>query len=266
VIFPAKCKYVGFVSEKPCGDKVYFLSQYLVRPAGDGYEVLEVILDQDGKGMMRSIISSRIIATTKEVYRYPEPVQLHDRARLVLLASYSGYRCTLFFGHDEHMTFVLDPDPSAFLKIHVYDVSPPRPSLSSCIRELEACGLFGELNVAFCHHILDISAIKADVYPCRAAGFVKTLDADRPSAGERVAGCMTGAQLIRECYGTENELVSICPLTAVAEEPFIARCCRSEREGMGTYNGKEGIVVHWGASPAQIAAAVNNLAARWRQR
>jgi len=264
VIFPEKCKYVGYASGKPCGEKVYFLSRYLVRPAGDGFEVLEVTLDTAGKGMMRSIVSSRVIATQKEVYWYPEPVQLHDRARLVALASYSGYRCTLFTGVDEHMTFVIDPDPSAFLKIHVYDVSPPRPTLSSCIRELEACGLFGELGVTFCHHVLDISAIQADVYPCRAAGFSKTLDADRPASGERVASCKTGSQLIRECYGTENELVSICPLAAVAEEPFITRCCRSEREGMGTYNGKEGAVVHWGASPAQIAASIHALAAQWR--
>jgi hypothetical protein len=266
VIFPEKCKYVGVASEKPCGEKVYFLSRYLVRPAGGGHEVLEVTPDPAEKGMMRSIVSSRVIAAAKDVYRYPQPVQLHDRARLVQLALDSGHRCTLFTGVDEHMIFVLDPDPSAFLKIHVYDVSPPRPSLSSCIRELEACGLFGELNVTFCHHIMDISGIRADVYPCRAAGFSKTLDADRPTGGDRVAGCMTGSQLIRECYGTENELINICPLAAVAEEPFIARCCRSEREGTGTYNGKEGAVVHWGVTPAQVAAAVNGLVGRWRKR
>ena len=43
------------------------------------------------------------------------------------------------------MTFVLDPDLSGLLKIHVYDVAPPRPSLSACIRELESAGLFGDL-------------------------------------------------------------------------------------------------------------------------
>jgi hypothetical protein len=262
MIVPEKCKYVGFASEKPCGEKVYFLSRYLVRPVASGYEVLEVELDSGGKGMMRSIVSLRVIASAHEVYRYPEPVQLHDRTRLVQLALDSGHRCTLFFGLDEHMTFVLDPDLSGFLKIHIYDASPPRPSLSACIRELEEAGLFGELAVTFCHHINDISEIKADVYPCRAAGFSTTLDADPIKGGERVAGCLTGTQLVNECYGTPAEFVSTCPLDRVDDEPFIARCCRSEREGPCTWNGKSGFVVHWGASPRQVADAVFSLAGK----
>ena len=56
------------------------------------------------------------------------------------------------------------------MKVHVYDVSPPRPSLSSCIRECGDAGLFGDLSVQFCHHIRDITEVRADVYPCRAAG------------------------------------------------------------------------------------------------
>lgn len=264
MIFPEQCKHVGLASEKPCGEKVYFLSRYLVRPVAGGHEILEVTLDPDEKGMMRSIVSSRVIATADELYRYPAPVQIHDRAGLVRLALDTGSRCTLFTGLDEHMTFVLDPDLSGFRKIHIYDVSPPRPSLSACIRELEAAGLFGELSVTFCHHVQDITGLNADVYPCRAAGFPRTLDADPLTGGERVAGCMTGSRLAEECYGTEVELLSICPLAAVAEGPFIARCCRSEREGLGTWNGKRGFVVHWGASPARIAEAVAVLAREGR--
>jgi len=266
VIFPAQCKTIGFASGKPCGEKVYFLSRYLVHPVRDGYEILEVSLDPAEKGMMRSITSSRVLASAQEVYRYPEPVQIHDRAKLVRLAADSGRRCTLFFGLDEHMTFVLDPDRSGLLTIHIYDASPPRPSLSSCIRELEACGLFGELNVTFCHHIQDIADLAADVYPCRAAGFARTLDAAPLSGGERVAACMTGTQLVKECYNTPAEFVSICPLAEVAEEPFIARCCRAERGGPGTWNGKNGIVVHWGADPETIAKAVFEIADRWGSR
>ncbi len=264
MIFPEQYKHVGYASGKPCGEKVYFLSRYLIHPVGDGFEIIEVALNPGEKGMMRSIVSSRKIAAQNEVYRYPKKVQLHDRARLVQLAIDSGYRCTLFTGLDEHMTFVLDPDLSGFLKIHVYDASPPRPSLSAIVRELEAAGLFGELSVTFCHHIADITGLQADVYPCRAAGFEKTLDADRLSGGERIAGCMTGSQLAGECYGSAFILENICPLAAIKEEPFIARCCRAEREGPGVYNGQSGMVVHWGASPARIASAVNELAARWR--
>jgi len=266
MIFPGQCKEVGYASTKPCGDRVYFLSRWLVRDTGTGYEVLEITLDPAGKSMMRPLAGSKVIATARETCWYPEKVQIHDRTRLIGLALDTGYRCTIFTGLDEHMTFVLDPDLSELVKIHVYDVTPPRPSLSACIRELESAGLFGDLSVLFCHHTRDISQMRADVYPCRAAGYSRTLDADPVHGGERVAGCLTGSQFLAECYGKDFVLENICPLESVREEPFIARCCRSEREGTGLYKGKYGAVVHWGASPATIARAVNALVRGWRSK
>lgn len=265
MIFPEHCKYVGFASTQPCGNKVYFLSRYLVHQVEGGFELLAVELDPNEKGMMRHVISSRLLAPAGDVCQYPEKVQIHDRTRLISLARDTGYRCTLFTGLDEHLTFVLDPDLSGLLRVHVYDVSPPRPSLSACIRELEADGLFGELGIEFCHHVLDISRVKADVYPCRAAGFSHTLDNDMMQGNERVAGCLTGTQLFTECYGREPMLENICPLAGVQEEPFIARCCRSEREGVGSFQGRFGAVVHWGASPRQIAESISALAEQWRE-
>jgi hypothetical protein len=264
MIFPEQCKMVGYASTRPCGDLVYFLSRYLVRETGSGPEVLEIIPDPAGSGMMRRIVASNVIATVRETCWYPEKVQIHDRTRLIEIALDTGCRCTIFTGLDEHMTFILDPDLSGLLKVHVYDVTPPRPSLSACIRELETAGLFGELSVMFCHHTRDITQVHADVYPCRAGGYSRTLDADPMQGGERLAGCLTGSQLYTECYGKDFELENICPLESVREEPFIARCCRSEREGIGLYKGRYGAVVHWGASPARIARAVNELAAQWR--
>jgi hypothetical protein len=264
VIFPAQCKQVGYAATKPCGDLVYFLSRYLIRETEGGHELLAVEPDPDGRGLMRKIVSLKVLAPSGEVYWYNGKVQLHDRARLVRLAAESGFRCTIFTGVDEHISFVLDPDLSVFLTVHVYDVSPPRPSLSACIRELEAAGLFGELSVTFVHHVRDISGFDAEVFPCRAGGFERTLDADTMHGGERLAGCTTGSQFYSECYGKEYTLLNICPLEAVTEEPFIARCCRSEREGVGTFNGLSGAVVHWGADPAQIARSVQELVRQWR--
>jgi hypothetical protein len=266
MIFPGQCKEVGYASTKPCGDQVYFLSRYLVRDTGTGYEVLEITTDHEMNSMMRPILASKVIATARETYWYPEKVQIHNRTRLIEIALDTGYRCTVFTGLDEHMTFVLDPDMSGLLKIHVYDVTPPRPSLSACLRELESAGLFGDLSVMFCHHTRDITQVKADVYPCRAAGYTRTLDADRMLGGERVAGCKTGSQLLAECYGKDFVIENICPLESVREEPFIARCCRSERKGTGIYKGKFGSVVHWGASPADIASAVNDVVTKWRSK
>jgi len=42
MIFPSHCKYVGSATTTPCGDRVYFLSRYLVREAAGGTEVIEV--------------------------------------------------------------------------------------------------------------------------------------------------------------------------------------------------------------------------------
>lgn len=267
MIFPDQCKYVGSVTGTPCGgNRVYFLSRYLVRETESGLEVLAVESEPDGTGLMRRVLSTRVLATGDEVYRYPDRVNVHDRTFLLEAALRSGYRCTVFSGHDEQTTFVLDPDPSRFLRIHVYDITPPRPHLSATLHDLEKTGLFGDLEIVFEHHVRDIGEIRADVYPCRAAGFPRTLDADRPRPGERIAGCLTARDLVRECYGEEIRVENICPLEVVAEEPFIARCCRSERGGLGRWNGQFGVVVHWGASPRTIAEAVIDVVEAWRGR
>lgn len=266
MIFPRLCKEVGYAATRPCGDQVYFLSRYLIHETGEGHEVLEVIPGPDLHGLMRNIAGTRVLAGAGEVTWYPEKVQLQDRARLVRLACESGSRCTIFTGRDEHITFVLDPDFADFRTISVYDVTPPRPTLSATIRELEETGIFSELDVVFEHTLRDISQIDADVYPCRASGFQKTLDADLLLGGERVAGCQTARELLQECYGDDFPVTDICPLSMVMEEPFITRCCRKEREGIGLHGGKFGAVVHWGATPFEIFSAVQNLLAAWRER
>jgi hypothetical protein len=265
VIFPSHCKYVGYATGTPCGDRIYFLTRYLIRETGEGIEVLEVETDLDETGMLRRVTGTRLLASGEDVCRYPEKVSLHDRTFLVEEAIRSGRRCTIFTGLDEHTTFVIDPDLSGYLRLHVYDIMPPRPHLSATIRDLEKTGLFGELEIVFEHHLRDIREIGADVYPCRAAGFDRTLDSDPLRPGDLVAGCRTGAQIVSECYGEGFAVENICPLAAVKHEPFIARCCRSEREGIGRWNGLFGAVVHWGAPTARIARAVEEVAAAWRE-
>ncbi|HUK38696.1 MAG TPA: hypothetical protein VLV30_06250, partial [Methanomicrobiales archaeon] len=258
MIFPGHCKEVGYVTGKPCGDRVYFLTRYMIREVTGGYEILEVRHKPGEKGqMMRKVDSLETIAEGRDVVMHPSPVNLHDRTKLLMLAAESGHRCTIFRGLDEHTTFVCDPDPSALLAIHVYDAVPPqRPHLSATIQDLERDGLFGDLMVRFVHHVRDIREIGADVYPCRAAGFSRTVDSDSVGKGERVAGCMTGARILKECSGGDVRMEEICPLESVREEPFVARCCRSEREGLRVWKGKFGGVVHWGATPRTIAETV----------
>jgi hypothetical protein len=267
MIFPEECKTVGSADEKPAGDRVYFLSRYLVRRTGTGYEVLEV-MPKEGSTMLREIQSSRLLAGVADVCMYPEKVNLHNRTDLIRRAQQTGKRCTIFTGLDEHRTFVCDPSEEKIVTIHVYDAEPPRPNLAHIIRDLEQTGLFGECGIAFCYHIADIRKTDAEVYPCRAAGFSRTIDNDRLRGDETVAGCLTARQVLAECYGEEAafSVTDICPANQVAEEPFIARCCRSERAGTGDHTGYFGAVVHWGATPRTIAEAVFAVCEGWKER
>ncbi len=265
MIFPPHCKCIGYAGNKPVGDKVYFLSRYLIHETGGGFEILAVE-PEDGDGMMRSIRSIRTLAGSDEICVYPERVVLHNRADLIRRAAGTGKRCTVFTGIEEHMIFVCDPDLSALLTVHVYDVMPPRPHLAETVKTLEATGIFGELEIVFEYHIRDIRETGAEVYPCRAGGFAKTIDSDHLGGSEQVAGCMTARQVLSECYGNGFPVIDICPANVAAEEPFLARCCRAERTGWQTINGKQGQVVHWGSSPKQITDSIYALVGQWRQK
>jgi hypothetical protein len=267
VIFPAHCKFVGHATSMPAGERVYFLSRYLVHETGEGPEVLEVTTDPDSGTVMRTVTHTRVLATPGEVAIYPDRVNLHHRTDLIRRAQETGKRCTIFTGLDEHMTFVLDPDSSILTALHIYDSMPPRPHLSETIRSLEETGIFGELQVTFHHHVRDLRKIGADMYPCRAAGFPRTLDEDPLIGGEIVAGCLTGELIAGACYGGRNvTFVDICPANGPHQQPYIARCCRRERGGLVRTEDSTGYVVHWGSSPKEISDAVFTLVDAWRGR
>ena len=266
MIFPKECKVVGNASTQPLGDKVYCLTQYLIRPSGDSFEVLKVT-PKEGDTMMREIESVEVIAEAKDVAVWNgEIFTPHDRAGLIQKALSTGKRCTIFGEKHNHMTFVLDPDLSEFCKVHVYDITPPRPTLSATLKELERIGFFETDNICFEHHIKDIAKIEGDVYPCKAGGFEKTLDRDIPEHGNHIVCCQTGRQITHENYGDDFTFEETCPLSMVQEEPFIARCCRIERTGIRKINGKFGIVVHWAAPAKVIANSVESLMYEWRKR
>lgn len=265
MIFPTECKYIGSAATKPYGDTVYFLTKYLIHPLPDGFEILEVEHEGDS-GYLRPVKSVRRLVGPEDIAVWDGTISPHDRIGLIKKALSTGKRCTIFGAKDEHVTFVLDPDLSGIETVHVYDIKPPRPNLSATIVILEDLGFFGLQNVMFEHHVRDISTIPADVYPCRAGGFDRTLDRDGLAGGEHIACCLTGKQICKECYGEEFAFEDTCPLSMVAEEPFIARCCRAERSGNGVWNGKFGAVVHWGSSPRVMLTAVDDMLDEWRKR
>lgn len=264
MIFPTECKYIGSAATKPHGDRVYFLTKYLIHPIPEGYEILEVE-HQGDFGYLRQVKSVKRLVGPEDIVLWEGEITPHDRVGLIKKAMSTGKRCTIFGAKDEHITFVLDPDLSGIETVHVYDIKPPRPNLSATINNLEGLGFFGQQNVMFEHHVRDITGIPADVYPCKAGGFDKTLDRDNISGSERVACCLTGRQICKECYGENFVFEEICPLSMVAEEPFIARCCRADRCGSGIWNEKFGTVVHWGASPRTMLNALDSMLEEWRK-
>ena len=262
MLFPAKCKHIGYAKQMPVGEKAYFSSEYLIHEIEDGvYEIMQVTL-ADEPGLLRAVLGTKVLARPDEICVYPERVQLHNRTDLILRAAQTGKRCTLFTGIDEHMNFICDPDVNVLVPIHVYDLIPPFPHLTETLQALEETGIFGELEIRFEHHITDIRDFQADVYPCRASGMERSIDNDLLLEGEKVAGCMTARQILAECYDIDFELHDICPAnvaSASKTSPYIARCCRIERGGLVQSKDQLGYIVHWGSSPKTICDAVFEL-------
>jgi hypothetical protein len=268
MLFPAKCKQIGYAKKMHVGEKAYFSSEYLIHEIENGlYEIIQVTL-ADEPVLLRTVLHTKVLARHDEICVYPERVQLHNRADLIFRATRTGKKCTLFTGTDEHMNFVYDPYVSVLQPIHVYDLIPPFPHLSETLQALEETGIFGELEIYFKHHIADIRDIHADVYPCRAGGTKRSIDNDRLFEGETVAGCMTARLILAECYDTDFDLHDICPANVASASntsPYIVRCCRIEREGPVQTENQIGHIVHWGASPKIICDAVFELVSMYRK-
>ncbi|MBO5368655.1 hypothetical protein J6A32_08500, partial [Methanocorpusculum sp.] len=67
MIFPVSCKFVGNASSMPHGDKVYFLSQYLLHKTESGIEILEVE-PAEGETLVRDIKSVKVLAKAEDVH------------------------------------------------------------------------------------------------------------------------------------------------------------------------------------------------------
>ena len=269
MIFPKDYKFVGIKDQERRGDPVYFSTEYLLSREGPSlYHV-----KSRGSGFMREVTELEPIASGQEIIFYPDIVDTRNRAQLIELAEgvcrSTRANTVVFQGPDEHITFVKDPDPTQILTIEILDVSPPDPPwLVHVLRNLESCGILGDLTVRFMPRILDLRRFDCDCvyYPCRASGLGRSLDTDYVvHEHPRIVGCDVSREIfLANNPGKDFEFVNICPLhspQAVFEPkgPFITRCCRSEQRGIKSKNGQPGMVVHWGDGPDRIAEAVRCL-------
>ena len=266
MIFPEDYKLVGIKDQERRGEPIYFATEFLI--SRDGPRLYRV--QSSGSGFMREVDLLELIASGQEIEFYPERVDTRNRARLIDLAdgiSRNGKANTVIFqGPDEHITFVKDPDPGQIITIEVLDVSPPDPPwLIHVLRGLEGCGILGSLAVQFSPRILDIRKFGSEnvYFPCRASGLGRSLDSDPVTHDfPRIVGCEVSREIfLANNPGHDYEFVNICPLQSTEpvfepKGPFITRCCRSERRGMTSKCGQQGIVVHWGDGSWEIAEAV----------
>jgi hypothetical protein len=277
MIFPSHCRLIGvekkYLKERyRPDDAIYFSSQYLlIFESPDRCEVYAV--ESDGQGFIKRATSVSKIATADQTLVYEGLVDITNRADLVRRAAAvcrGGVNTVVFTGVDRHYTFVQDPSLHALRTFEVYDVAPPEPAwLAYNVRRLEETGLFGDLMLSFEYHVLDLKdyedPARTVIFPCHASGlnglFLDSLDRE-PQGDIKLVGCNTSRLVFEARYPLKRyEHVNVCPLsTRKPKRPFILRCCQSDRLGPAEIGGVQGMVVHWGASPKEIADAVRQLA------
>ncbi len=268
MIFPEDYKQVGISREPRRGDPIYFATRYLISYDENGISIYEV--ESEGEGFMRMAKRVELIASGDEIIEYKDIVNTRNRALLIRSAKdlcKDGVNTVIFRGPDEHVTFVHDPDPTAIAEIEILDVQPPDPPwLVYVTRQLESCGVIGDLTICFKPKILDLRRFKDEnvYFPCRASGLGRSLDADRVlDPKPKIVGCEISREIFKAVYKEkEHDFINMCPVSGdllSPTGPFVTRCCRSERRGLIRIKGHLGVVVHWGDGPYQIEQALRRL-------
>ncbi len=273
MIFPDHCRLVGVresVDGAPApavGERVYFSSRHVVvfqRGRAAIYEITS-----EGKGLLRTTTSVRLIAGFDETAVYKRRVDIFNRGKLIQKAHRlckGPVKAVVFQGLDLHWTFVYEPDLNAIVEIEVFDVAPPDPPyLFSLIKKLDNAGVFGDLCVSFKPVVCDLRRVPgATIYPCSALGIGANYLNDRNLRVEQedvLLGCDVSRQVLEErLHEVRVDHVNICPTTwARPHKPFITKCCRSARVGPTELCGQKGYVVHWGTNAHEVVAAVRTL-------
>lgn len=182
-------------------------------------------------------------------------------------------RCVVVEGSYSHVSFILNPAP---LRIRLIDVIPPSPAklLDQVLRVLATAEDLPPVVVV--PELVDSRQLLTEAYdvpprdvliPCRGSGMdfpgsaVSFLDERPPVRDWTLLGCERSNQIHQWFYGSTPERVDICPrqwLTS-AGETTLTRCCLLQ-EGIETE--RTGTVVPWGASLAEVRAAIETIVER----
>jgi len=272
LIFPADYKSVGMTRTDPTGrigGPIYFTTEYLIADLPSGYQIYTV--KSEGEGLLRKLVSLVLIAKGKEILKFEEKIDSHDRTRLIesAISLYNGSVNTVIFeGMDRHTTFIQHPSLHEVMEIEIIDIIPPEPPwLAFAIQRLTRSGILGELNVRFTTKLLDLRQFEGEkmVFPCHASELKgKYLDTDTDiEDNSTLVGCDISKQIFELRFpDLTYKHINMCPLKTelyLPTKPFITRCCQSKKSGMVNLNGIDGAVVHWGASEYDIVDAIRML-------
>ncbi len=252
------------------GGPIYFSTEFLIADLPSGYQIYKV--RSEGEGLLRKLVSLVLLAKGKEIKKFDEKIDSHDRTRLIESAiplCNGSVNTVIFEGMDRHTTFIQHPSLHEVMEIEVIDIVPPEPPwLAFAIQRLTRSGILGELNVRFTTKLIDLRKFEAEkmVFPCLASELKgKYLDTDTDiEDNSTLVGCDISKQIFELRFpDLIYKQINMCPLKTelyLPMKPFITRCCQSKKSGMVNLNGIDGAVVHWGASEYDIVDAIRMLA------
>ncbi len=272
MIFPSDYKSVGVTRADPTqriGCPIYFTTEYLIADIPSGFSIYKV--ESEGEGLLKTLVSLKLIAKDKQIRKFDEKLDSHDRTRLIesaILLCKGNVNTVIFEGMDRHITFVQDPSLREVMEIEVIDISPPEPPwLAFAVQRLIRSGILGELNVRFTTKLIDLHKFEGErmVFPCFASELKgKYIDTDTEiEDNSTLVGCDISKQIFDLRFpDVSYNHINMCPLKTelyMPTKPFITRCCQSKKSGMVNINGIDGAVVHWGASEYDIVDAIRTL-------
>jgi hypothetical protein len=181
-----------------------------------------------------------------------------------------GVRAVAVEGRYQHVSVIIGPDP---LRVVVREVVPPRPAklLDQAQRLLEVIDALPPMVLV--PELVDVEELAARtgreqvLMPCRGSGGdvegaeVSYLDERPPRQDWVLVGCARSRQIHQWFYGSQPDLVELCPFSRPEPDgPTLTKCCMQEES---VVQGDQWVSVPWGSSLDQVRDALFRVASRW---
>jgi hypothetical protein len=286
-MFPAHCKEVSVrtveidlteesIRSYLMGRKAYIRTRFVLLNNGDSWSVAEIEKDA-ADGVLQEITSVRVITLPDETVFVDEPdLEVLSASEMGRLRESVAKRCVVVRGKSEHISFFADDEP---FDLKLFDVVPPNPTKLIGLVEEALRSVLQDSYVRYEVVEVDLNGLEGMdgfrevLFPCRASGLnhrgkLGYMD-DPPGLSPRqireakVVGCSLSARIFKAVYGSEPQLVNMCPVDllekAGIEGPVLTKCCKV-KEGFEIQG--EVAVVPWGARVSDVAAALEALMAQ----